>query len=428
MVACNGIGSKKTANAIPELIERKDTIGVSGEWTTIKDLFTKYRKIAGEKPDDYASRLKLAEVYMNEARITGNQSYYYDAAMKMLNYVINGKQENKDQLYIALSYKASILLSLHQFAAAKKVAEQALAINAYDAGIYGALVDANVELGNYEEAVKNCDKMLEIRPDLRSYSRASYLRQIYGDNLGAVEAMKMAVASGVPGVESTEWARVTLGDLYLNMGKPDTAQLQYGLANMYRPNYAPALIGLAKVERALGNYDAAMDTTKSAIRALSESSYVAFLADLYELKGDATKAKEVREDVVDLLQEGEKEKPEEADATHNANRELATAYMHSGDLDKALDYAKKDLDMRPNNIDANDLTAWVYYLRGDYANAKTHAEKAIAKATKNSATMYKAGLIYQAAGDVKKGEELQTEALATNKYLDKLIKKPAKAA
>lgn len=426
--SCNSIGGKKSTSDIPELMVRKDTVGKSAEWTTIQDLYLKYSTALTKDPNDHASRIKLAEVYINEARISGEQTYYYNAAIKMLNMVINAKPENKDQLYMALSYKATVLLSLHQFVAAKKVADEALIINNFDAGIYGALVDANVELGNYEEAVKYCDKMLEIRPDLRSYSRASYLRQIYGDNLGAIEAMHMAVTAGVPGVESTEWARVTLGDLYLNIGQVDTAQIQYGLANMYRPGYAPALMGLAKVERAKGNYDAAMDTTKSAIKVLSESSYVAFLGDLYELKGDAAKAKEVRKDVVDLLEDGEKKQPEEADAKHNASRELATAYMYEGNLDEALKYAKQDLEMRPNNIDANDLAAWLYYLKGDYSNAKTHAEKAIAKATKNSAVMYKAGLIYEAAGDAKKGGELKAEAVATNKYLDKLITKPAKAA
>lgn len=425
--ACNNTGNKKAISALPELMERKDTIGKSGEWQTIQELYTKYSTAVTQNPEDHMSRLKLAEVYINEARISGEQGYYYNAAIKMLNHVINAKPANKDVTYMALSYKATVLLSLHQFAAARKVADEALAINTFDAGIYGALVDASVELGQYDDAVKYCDKMMEIRPDLRSYSRVSYLRQIYGDNAGAIQAMRMAVTAGAPGVESTEWARVTLGDLYLNTGKPDSAQIEYGLANMYRPGYAPALMGLAKVERATMNYDAAMDTTKTAIRLLSESSYVAFLGDLYELKGDAGKAKEVREEVLQLLEEGEKDQPEEADAMHNANRELAMANMHCSKTDEALKYAQQDLAMRPDNIDANELVAWLYYVKGDYANAKLHADKMFKTNTKNAASLYKAGLIYAAAGDAAKGEQLKAEALAINKHLDQLLVKPAKA-
>jgi tetratricopeptide (TPR) repeat protein len=154
---------------------------------------------------------------------------------------------------------------------------------------------------------------------------------------------------------------------------------------------------------------------------------VAFLGDLYELKGDEGKAKEIRSDVLELLEEGEKEQPEEADAKHNANRELATASMHCNKLDDALRYAKQDLQMRPENIDANELTAWIYYLKGDYANAKLHADKMLKTNTKNAATLYKAGVIYQAAGDAEKGSKLKAEALAINKYLDELLVKPVKA-
>jgi hypothetical protein len=45
--------------------------------------------------------------------------------------------------------------------------------------------------------------MMAIRPDLRSYSRVSYLREIFGDIPGAREAMLMAIQAGYPGQEET---------------------------------------------------------------------------------------------------------------------------------------------------------------------------------------------------------------------------------
>ena len=53
--------------------------------------------------------------------------------------------------------------------------------------------------GNYEEALKNADQMASIRPDLRSYSRVSYMREIHGDRDGAKQAMKMAGDAGAFG-------------------------------------------------------------------------------------------------------------------------------------------------------------------------------------------------------------------------------------
>ncbi len=43
------------------------------------------------------------------------------------------------------------------------------------------------------------NRMVSIRPDIRSYSRISYLREIHGDIPGAIEAMELAVEAGAPG-------------------------------------------------------------------------------------------------------------------------------------------------------------------------------------------------------------------------------------
>jgi len=74
-------------------------------------------------------------------------------------------------------------------------------------------------MGNYDTAVDKADKMVSIRPDLRSYSRISYLREIHGDNTGAIDAMKLAVDAGAAGDEATEWARIQLAKLYEHTGQ-----------------------------------------------------------------------------------------------------------------------------------------------------------------------------------------------------------------
>ena len=116
------------------------------------------------------------------------------------------------------------------------------------------LVDGNVEMGYYDSAVANSDRMVSIRPDLRSYSRISYLREIYGDYPGAITAMKMAVDAGGPGDESTEWCRVQLGNLYEKTGDLKNAEMHYTIALQERPGYPYALAGLGRI--AMANKDA----------------------------------------------------------------------------------------------------------------------------------------------------------------------------
>ncbi len=408
-------------DGLPQLLERKKVMGPEDEKATITTSYNKAVEALKQNPDDLKQYVTLASVFISEGRITGNNSYYSNSAVKMLNKVTESNTANKDLVFQALSLKSAVLLNMHQFKDALDVAKQGVALNDYNAGIFGALVDANVELGNYDAAVKDCDRMMTIRPDLRSYSRASYLRQIYGQNQGAMEAMHMAVDAGMPGAESTEWARTKLGDLYLNTGNLDSASILYRSSLVYRPNYPYALMGMALVEKSRKNYDQAITYTRSAIAVLSEAAFVSTLADLYELKGDAAKAKDARNDVVALLEESQKDEPADALVKHNVSREMATAYLNAGNLDKALQYAKTDLAMRPENIDANELIAWVYYLKGDYANAKTHADKMMATKTQNAGSLYKAGVIYSSAGELAQGNDLLKNAMAINPFMDQRL-------
>lgn len=411
--------------SVPALLKRNKNMGNESEQKSISEAYDKCIEALKQNPDDLKQFIKLAGVYIAEGRITGNGAYYSSAAMKMSDRVIADNPANADLVFQALSIKSAVLLNLHQFKEALEVAKKAEKISQMNAAIYGAMVDANVELGNYAQAVQDCDRMVSIRPDLRSYSRISYLRQIHGDNRGAIQAMQMAVEAGGAGDENTEWARVTLGDLYLNIGNLDSAEFQYRYSMGYRNDYPYAQIGLAKVEKARKNYDSAIALTKSAINTMSESSFVAQLADLYELKGDNAKAKEIRKDVIDLLNEGEEEN-EKAGVKHNGNRELASAYLAASEYDKALGFAKIDLAMRPDNIDANELASWICYKKGDFAAAKGYADKALRMNTKSPATLYKMGLVYTQAGDAAKGNALQQEAQAMAPFMDKKLVLAAK--
>jgi tetratricopeptide (TPR) repeat protein len=416
----NGKGEDKIVSSdplsIPPLEERTGELAKAGEWEKTKIKVDDLREKIAKKPDDVKSRLQIATIYLSEARVTAN-TYYYSAAWHILNGVHTLQPDN----FEANVFKSSIAMSLHRFDEAKHLAEKARAANPANAYVYGILVDANVELGNYAEAVIMSDKMQELKPSLEAYSRASYLREIYGDYPGAIEAMKMAVQAGAPGLESTEWARVTLGDLYVNTGKLAEAANEYTTSLRYRPAFPNAEMGLAKVEKAKKNYPAAIEHTKNAIRIVSEASFVAYLADLYELNGEADKANSTRKDIVSLLEDSEKNQPSDPAIKHNANRELANAYLYAGNKDKALTYALNDLKLRPGNIDANELAAWIYYLKGDYSNAKIHADKMLATNTSNADILYKAGVIYEHTGDRAKANQLKLAASTVNPYVDQRI-------
>lgn len=176
-------------------------------------------------------------------------------------------------------------MSQHQFSEARELAEKARQLNPNNAYVYGVLVDANVELGNYEEAVAMSDKMQQLKPLLESYSRASYLREIYGQYPSSIEAMKLAVVAGLPGSEPQCWSKNILGQLYETTGQLANAEQQYKEILAMRPSYAFALGGLARVHKARKEYDKALVMLEKASAIMPEFSFHEEMAEIYDLQG-----------------------------------------------------------------------------------------------------------------------------------------------
>ena len=366
----------------------------------------------------------MASLYIQEGRVTGDHVYYDVAAMQLANDVLKTDSEN----FEALVFKGTLYLSEHHFADGLKIAEHIQRINPYNAFVYGMLVDANVELGNYDAAVKNSDKMVSIRPDIRSYSRISYLREIYGDYPGAIDAMKMAVSAGYPGDEGAEWARVHLGQLYENTGDLLNAKMHYTIALQERPDYAYAYAGLSRISRAQKDYLTAINEELRADSLVVDYSFKDELTDLYLLSGNKMKSDEMAKGVVAQLSKDAQSGIRNDNIGHYADRELAYAYLKVNDLDKALEHALMEYNRRPDNIDVNETLAWVYYNKGDFSNAQKYITVALKTNSQNPALLCHAGLIYFKSGDVKKGRDLIHTALQNDPNINVQLKAEAQKA
>ena len=392
------------------LLERKGPLSKTGEWQATQSRATTLLSALQKNPNDAKSALALALIYIQEARVTGNFVYYDAAAMKYVNDVLKTDSSNFD----AVLYKALIYLSQHHFADGLAMAQKAKALNPYNAFVYGMLVDGNVEMGYYDSAVANSDKMVSIRPDLRSYSRISYLREIYGDYPGAISAMKMAVDAGPPGDESTEWTRIQLGHLYERTGDMKNAEMQYSISIQERPSYAYGLAGLARIALSQNNYNQAIQYYIQADSLVNDYSFKEELAEAYDMASQKEKADSVAKVVVAGLAGDAAKGQNDQTIGHYADRELAYAYIKVNEFDKALDHALLEYNRRPDNIDVNETMAWVYYKKGDYANARKYIEVALKTKCKNPVLLSRAGLIYSKAGDKTMAKTLLEQSLTAN--------------
>ncbi len=276
----------------------------------------------------------------------------------------------------------------------------------YNAYIQGVLVDANVELGNYAAALEAADKMISIRPDIRSYSRIAYLREIHGDIPGAIDAMKLAVDAGAPGDENTEWCRYQMGNLYEKIGKIKEAEMLYTIALNNRENYPYGLIGMAGIAVTKKDYSKAFSLYQQADTLISNHITKEGIAEVYNLTSETEKAKAMAEKILAHMKTISK--------AGNEDLEMAHAYIGMEDYNTALEYAMKEYKRRPENIEVNETMAIIYYKQADYLNALKFIEAALKTNCKNPELLSYAGLIYFKSGKTVDAKKILLQAVKNN--------------
>lgn len=284
------------------------------------------------------------------------------------------------------------------------------------------MVDAYVEMGNYEEAVINSDKMVSIRPDIRSYSRISYLREIHGDYPGAIEAMKMAVDAGPAGDETTAWARVQLGQLFEYTGDLPAAEMHYTIALENRSGYAYALAGLARIATSKKDYAKAITFYEKASKAVVDYSFKDELVYLYRITGDRIKADAVASEIINTMRMNAEAGNNDETLGHYSDRELAYAYLKINNTKKALEHALAEYNRRPDNIDVNEALAWVHYKRGAYDKALPYIKTALRTGSKNPVLLSRAGLILKKTSEKTSAKKHLEEAFKNQPHFDPELK------
>lgn len=410
LVACKDTGkseegakSATTSMEIPPLFQRSGELATATEWPKTVAKVDDLKQMIAKNPGDVKPRLQIATIYMAEARITGEHPYYYPAVLKILDGVLSMDPRN----FEATTFKASVKMSQHQFSEARELAEQARQINPNNAYVYGVLVDANVEMGNYEEAVAVSDKMQALKPSLESYSRASYLREIYGNYPSSIEAMKLAVQAGLPGSEPYCWSKNTLAHLYVVTGQLNKAENEFKEILAVRPSYAFALGGQATVETLRKEYDKALATLDKASAIMPEYSFHEQMAEIYDLQGNKEKAAGKYAEVMKMLDE-------DAQSGHTVDLELCKLYLKTGQLDSAAYYGQKEFAKRPKNIDVNHALATLAYQKNDLKKAQEHITAAMRTGSKDPELLQQASQIALAMGNVSESKKLIAEAKKVN--------------
>lgn len=353
-------------------------------------------------PTQVAAYAQLGEAYLQRARETVDPTYYTKAQM-VIDEALRRDRNNLE----ALIGRGTLFLAQHRFRDALAVGQQAHRLNATIPRILGIIADAQVELGMYPESVDTIQKMVDLRPDLSSYSRVSYARELHGDLPGGIDAMQMAIAGGGPAAENTEYLRVQLGTLYFTAGNLPEAESAYGEALIRLPRYAYALAGLARVKAARGKTDDAIELYQRAIAAVPLPEFIIGLGEVQQAAGRMSDAKK-QYDLVRAI--------EQLFRANGVRVDLELALFdadHGDDPAAAVATARLGYDQRPS-IKGDDTLGWALYRDGQLTEAARYADRAVRLGTRDPMILFHAGMIAAATGQTSLARDRLAAALDLN--------------
>ena len=352
--------------------------------------------------EDPRSQTELAFAYLQKARETADPSYYTRA-----DGLLQAAHAQVPQDGDTLIGLGTLALARHDFRAGLEWGQQAAAAAPAKSAALSVIADAQIELGQYEDGVATVQRMVDLRPDQASYSRVSYVRELHGDVEGAVEAMRLAVQSGAPGAEGTEWARVQLGHLHFGRGDLPSAEAAYREALVRLPGYVHATGGLARVAAARGDYPAAIRLYQEATEAVPVPELVIGLGDVYRALGRIEDAD--RQDVlVGVMQR--------LNAANGMDTDLEMALFDADrgvELDAAVARARALWEQR-RSVHVADVLAWTLYRAGDCQAADAMSREALRLGTRDALMLFHAGRIAECVGDAERASSLLSGAMAQN--------------
>ncbi len=181
-----------------------------------------------------------------------------------------------------------------------------------------------------------------------------------------------------------------LSALQLQLRNFPAAQDSAQKALAINKSYEPAMQVYAQAQVAQGNTDGAIATWQQWFSAHPEDARAAMLlGTLEETKGDLNKA-------IDFDKKALQLDPSQAVAANN----LAYLMVETnGNSDVALSYAETARRLLPNSPDTADTLAWVYYHKGTYSLARDLLEDAAKLEPANASIHYHLGMTYSKLGN-----------------------------
>jgi tetratricopeptide (TPR) repeat protein len=366
-------------------------------------------------PRNSGEYVLLADAYMQKVRETGDAAFYVRAQG-----VLAGARTLAPRDSAVYTGLGTLALARHDFRAGLADGRRAQALAPDLVRPLGVVVDAEVELGRYGAAARTLQRMIDEKPNLASYARVSYFRELHGDLAGAAQAMRLAVDAGGAAPENVAYVQSLLAHLELTRGRVAAASRAYRLALYSFPAYAPALAGLARVDLARGRTALGIRRLRAVVSRLPLPEYVVALGEAELAAGRGRAAREdfalVRAEQRLLAANGV-----------NTDTEIAVFEADHGSPARAVTLARRSWRSAPS-VRSADALGWALTAAGEPRAGLAWARRALRLGSRDPLFLYHAGMAARASGARAAARTYLTRALALNPHFSPLYAPRAKAA
>ena len=350
-----------------------------------------------QEKDQVAARwVLLGDVLAQVLRDTADE-HYYDLAEAAYGYALRLDPKNVD----AMTGMAWVTGGRHIFDKSRDWANRSLSLDDTNAAAYGIIGDADVELGDYEAAYTHYQKMMDLKPDLSSWSRGAHLLYLTGDTKKGMWLLEKAIKAGAPFAENTAWCRAKLAMMLFNQGALlPAAQNLEGLLKAGSKN-THVLLAAGRIAAARGDFASAEKYYRTILESGPNHFALVELGDVLATTDRKAEAEKCYEQVEEL------DRAQTARAGHS---HMAMAKFYA-DHDRKLIEALRMAEARKltRNVNEADTLAWVYFKNGDQPHAIEAIKRALSQKTEDAEIHFHAGMIAAKFGDrVSAQNHLQT--------------------
>lgn len=377
--------------------DRLPTLALGFEADGFDEIATAQSQLQAQ-PDAEPAYVALATAFLRSARSEGaaHRAYARDV-------IEVGLQRTDGSPRLRL-LSAMLLLDDHRFEQVIVAANELASLLPYDPTPHLLEGDASLELGRYAQAEKAYEAAIDLRPDLRSYNRIGYMRWLYGDFDGAVEALELALDAGsARDPESMAWCFTDLGAMYLRRGQSEPAEKAAEKALSLVPGYAPALSlkGRALLERG-SLADARSLLAEAAERAPSTESLL-WVVEVERAQGKVPELQSI-----------------ERLAKHDPRPLAHFLARHGESPARALALAEQELAAR-QNLWSWDTLALAAARAGDIERAREAHAQAMALGTDDAELMLHGAVVELHAGNAEGARSALERALKARPAVDPVL-------